>query len=340
MKIAAITMVFNERVFLPIWLNYYGPKLGYENLFVIDDGSNDGSTSDSRIINLIEKTRSSLDEEDRAKLVSCFHEELLGFYDLVIYTDADELIVVDPSLGVSLKEYLSADDRQYKTLIGLNVLHRHEREAEIDFDKPLFEQRHFVQFAVGHCKPLISKIPIRWGAGFHWSQFEPQYDLNLFLFHLRAMDLGVSKEKIKTLNALQFSTNALAKRHSFHFRMTEQEYLKLLFPNEIDFENAQQNMEFINPVIRGGAVEECLARVPERFSKAIELSRYSKANDLSGAPSKYTSKGEEGLKEETIKTLFANSMNRMILETPDRGRNELCPCGSYKKWKHCHGSPV
>ena len=24
----------------------------------------------------------------------------------------------------------------------------------------------------------------------------------------------------------------------------------------------------------------------------------------------------------------------------ERGRNDPCPCGSGRKWKHCHGSPV
>jgi len=38
-----MTMVFNERIFLPIWLAHYGVQFGYENLFIIDDGSNDGS---------------------------------------------------------------------------------------------------------------------------------------------------------------------------------------------------------------------------------------------------------------------------------------------------------
>ena len=340
MKIAVITMVFNERVFLPIWLNYYGPKLGYENLFVIDDGSNDGSTSDSRIINLIIKNRSSLDEDDRARLVSFFHEELLGFYDLVIYTDVDEIIVVDPGLGVSLREYLRAGHDQYSTLIGLNVLHRQEREAKIDFDKPLFEQRHFVQFAHDYCKTLVSKIPMRWSAGFHWSQSKPQYDINLFLFHLRAMDSGVSRERLKTLHTVQFSTNSLEKRHSIQFRMAEQEYLRTFFPSEIEFENAHQNIEFVNQILQGKVVEGWVARIPERFYNAIELSNYSKGNNLNEAPSKYTLTKGGGLNEETVKKLFANSINRMISETPHRKRNALCPCGSNKKWKRCHGSLV
>jgi hypothetical protein len=334
MKIAVITMVFNERVFLPIWVNHYGPKLGYENLFVIDDGSDDGSTSeDSRIINLIKKNRTPLDEEDRAKLLSCFHSELLDYYDLVIYTDVDEIIVVDPILGLSLNEYLSADNYEYKNVIGLNVIHRIEKEAQIDFDKPLFEQRKFIRFNLGYCKPLISKIPINWAAGFHWSQHKPQYDINLFLFHLRAMDHTVAKERLKTLNTVQFSANSLAKQHAFQFRLVEQDYLRLIFStSEFEFENAQASLEFINQIIEHGSlIAGRVARIPKRFHKAIELNRNSDGGDLADALL------NRSLDTDTVTRLFSNSLQKTISEIPNRRRNELCPCGSNKKFKHCHG---
>ena len=337
MKIAVITSVFNERVFLPIWLNHYGPKLGYENLFVIDDGSDDGSTSDSRIINLIKKNRTPIDEEDRAKLLSCFHAELLDYYDLVIYTDVDEIIVVDPILGLSLNKYLSADNYEYKNLIGLHVLHRIEKEAKVDFDKPLFEQRQFVKFDIHYCKPLISKIPINWDVGLHWSQYKPQYDINLFLFHLRAMDHTVAKERIRTLNTVQFSEKSLAKQLGFQFRLKEQDYLKLFFPREIEFETAHQNFEFINQILAGKSIEQNMARIPERFHNAIELNRNSTEGNLSDALSNHSLIAGEHLNKETVNTLFSNSIQRMISETPHRRRNELCPCGSNKRFKHCHG---
>ena len=79
MRIAAVTMVRDEATFLPLWLNHYGAAFGPENLFVIDDGSTDGSTAGRGIANLVAKGRSPLDEEDRAALVSAFHAELLRF---------------------------------------------------------------------------------------------------------------------------------------------------------------------------------------------------------------------------------------------------------------------
>ena len=87
MNVAAITMVFNEACFLPVWLKHYGSQLGYGNLFVIDDGSTDGSTANLAIANLITKKRCLFDEDARAQLISRFHEELLHLYDVVLYAD-------------------------------------------------------------------------------------------------------------------------------------------------------------------------------------------------------------------------------------------------------------
>lgn len=160
MKIAAITMVFNEQVFLPIWLHHYGRQLGENNLFVIDDGSNDDSTNLSPIVNLVRKRRGALDEDDRARLISFFHEELLRFYDVVLYTDVDELLVVDPSAGLSLGELLAQLSVPCLSAIGFNVIHDAVKESDINVNVPLFRQRRLLQFDAEYCKPLISRRPI------------------------------------------------------------------------------------------------------------------------------------------------------------------------------------
>src|SRR5436190_17272313 len=41
---AALTMVQNEAVFLPIWLRYYSRFFGPDDLYVLDHDTSDGST--------------------------------------------------------------------------------------------------------------------------------------------------------------------------------------------------------------------------------------------------------------------------------------------------------
>ena len=43
---------------------------------------------------------------------------------------------------------------------------------------------------------------------------------------------------------------------------------------------------------------------------------------------------------EIIRTLKENGYNEQFKDSsvPKTGRNEKCPCGSGKKFKHCHGN--
>jgi hypothetical protein len=330
MKIAAITMVFNEAYFLPIWLSHYGRNLGYSNLFVIDDGSTDGSTSDPRILNLATKRRSVLDEEMRSLLVSSFHKELLRFYDIVIYTDVDELIVVDPNLNVSLNEYLCNVEFDHTAPVGMNVLHRTGMEGPISLREPLFRQRRFVEFDAAYCKPLIARVPMMWTPGFHPVHF-PIFDPHLFLFHLRSVDLGIARRRIKTLNQVRFSENAIQKGHSFHLRIQEEQYINLFFStSESEYDGAHPNFEFVKQIREGKQVATRVARVPERFDGAVLL-HFDKP-PLSSRNAIPPANLEVPLAE-----LFSCSLER-TLEASQFRRNEPCPCGSNKRWKHCHGA--
>jgi hypothetical protein len=330
-KIAAITMVFNERVFLPIWLNHYGQTLGYEHLFVIDDGSTDGSTDDPRILHRIRKQKTPLDEDDRARLISRFHAELLEFYDVVIYTDADEIIVVDPAAGLSLGDYLRAGDAPYVSPAGLNVLHRVDAEPPLDFAQPLFAQRHYAQFNPFYCKPLIARIPMEWSPGFHASQYGPHYDANLLLFHLRAMDFALARERIKTLNTVVFSENAIRQRHGSHFRLQQDDYLRELFPaDDMAFRHARRSLGFVEKnLAEGMAAERTILRLPPRFRDAIALD---------AGPATPAWPAGESLKPEAVARLFANAMDAMIAAAPNRDPDQPCPCGSGRHFARCHGA--
>jgi hypothetical protein len=274
LPVAAITMAFNESVFLPIWLHYYGSRLGHENLFVIDDGSDD--ICRNRITNLISRKRGQLDETERARTISYFHEQLLQYYDVVLYSDVDEIIVPDPNLEISLKDYLISCDKDWINPVGLNVLHDRTRERPLDLTQPLFSQRAYVQFEELYCKPMIARVPMRWTPGFHLSARPPCYASDLFLFHLRAMDYDIARTRIKTLNRVSFSEDSLRRSFGFQFRLPEQEYLGLFFStSEAQFETARSVFDFSdelekidgNPVMGSGPV----AQVPGRFRNTVEL---------------------------------------------------------------------
>jgi hypothetical protein len=275
LKVAVITQVFNEDFFLPVWLNHYGKIFGFNNLIIIDDGSFDGSTNDVRIKRLVRKERTPLDEADRALLISLFHEELLKYYDVVIYTDCDELIVIDPLINIGLRDYIIKLSFNSINVIGFNILHDRVTEAKINLGLSLFSQRRFVRFDSMYCKPLLSKVPIRWSPGFHGSNKERVFDDNLFMFHLRSIDYEYSRRRIKALNSIEFSTESLSSNFSSHFRSTEKQYLELLYTKmneELDWVFASELKDVFYNNLRLQDGRGSTVAIPERFVNVIDLS--------------------------------------------------------------------
>ena len=317
-------MVYNEKVFLPIWLQHYGTALGYENLFVIDDGSNDGSTADCRIVNLLRKKRAPLDEHDRALLIGLLHEQLLGFYDWVIYVDCDELIVVDPVVGQSLIEYLETCSRKSINAIGLNIVHDRQREGDLDVNKPLLVQRRFVQPSSRFSKPAISSVPTRWDPGFHSSNQPRNLDHKLILFHLRSVDVKLSEERLKVRNQMQFSKRVLNKKLSFQFRWNREKLAEEFFsyPRE-QFDSAGPlEMASLLNSIDDNKTDDIktmpIYRIPPRFQDCIHPSQVNRVID-----------------QVSLEKLFDECLQKMIA-TRSGYWTDWCPCGSGKRYMFCH----
>lgn len=187
MKIAAVTMVQNERLLLPYWLNHYASEFGASQCYIIDHGSDDGSTSSLGDVNIVRIPPSLLNEELRADFVSEFCSSLLKWYDWIIYTDVDEILVADPARYGSLTEYCAAPHPDVVTAFGMNVLHRLHMEIPIRPDLPIFEQRSWVFPLSSMSKPALTRVPIRWQPGFHSSDAPVVFD-ELFNFHLSYFD--------------------------------------------------------------------------------------------------------------------------------------------------------
>jgi hypothetical protein len=330
--VAAITMVFNELALLPIWLNYYGSQLGNENLFVIDDGSNDASIPKNKLINLISRKRGYWDDRERANTLSYFHEELLKYYDVVLYADADEFFVPDPNLGISLREYLISSSKPWINAIGLNVIHNRSREGPLDLTKPLFNQRAYVQFDQLYCKPTIARVPMRWKPGLHFSTRPPCYATDLFLFHLRAMDYDVSRARIRAFNTVPMAEDSVRNSFGFYWSVPEQEYLDLFFSTpEAEFEKARSELDFSDllPKIKERHIGVGpIARVPSRFRNAIGLTKADDVTDQGPLP--------PARLDLDASRLYSSAVSRMTQDAPP-SRNAPCPCGSGRRFKHCHG---
>ena len=195
-RICALTMVRNDDFYLKKWTAYYGRELGEENLYIFLDGK-DQPIPDwcpNAHITAYDKIKGQVVEAEKGRLALLSQKaaELLESYDLVIGTDADEFLIVDPALGISLAEYLSSKDIKISLSgLGVDVGQNTKEETGIIENEPFLRQRHYARLSTRYSKPSVLAAPVVWGSGFHrikGHNFHIAKDL--YLFHFGYFDLG------------------------------------------------------------------------------------------------------------------------------------------------------
>lgn len=211
--ICAITNVYNEKFNLPIWLGHYGSQVGLKNCIVLDNGTDDGSTDELGAAGRVPMPRgSTFNERHRMKIITDLANNLLNYYDAVIYSDCDEILVPHPLKYENLIEYCGAMKSPVVHAVGLNVREDITQDLPIDLRRPILIQRTLVQFVSAMCKPLVTRTPISWGGGFH-SCDHPPYFNDLYLFHLRHLDLGQALERLSITRQIAFAREGGGKHH-------------------------------------------------------------------------------------------------------------------------------
>lgn len=202
-KIAAITMVRNDDFFLRKWVEYYGRELGKENLYIYYDGEDqtigEFCQGTNAYIHSKIGTQVVSAEKGRLKFLSNKAAELFANgYDLVIGVDADEYIVVDPKLGVSLREFLSSYDIDVcLSPLGLDFGQKLGEEGDLSLEETFLRQRHYAQIGTRYTKPSIIAQPCQWGSGFHrikGHNFHIAKDL--YLLHFGYADKRILEERL------------------------------------------------------------------------------------------------------------------------------------------------
>ena len=191
--LAVVTMVFNEPDMLPIWREYYGKAVGFENCYIVDHASTDLSTLDIAPFNVIRIPRSPLDDVARAKFLSGICSALLTWFHAVAYTDVDEILVPDPERYPDLPSYARAAPHDVTTAFGMDVV-QVENEAPLDPRRPILSQRHYVWPFSSLCKPTLIRRPVNWSAGFHYADAATEFD-DLLLFHLAYADYDIIRRR-------------------------------------------------------------------------------------------------------------------------------------------------
>ncbi len=271
-------MVRNDEFYLRKWVEYYGRELGKENLYIFFDGT------DQRIPDFCEGTTSRLRERNPQHVVKA-EKDRLGFlseqaailmrnegYDLVIGTDADEFLVVDPKVGTPLAEYLSGlKIRTSVSALGIDVGQHLETEGVIDGSRPFLEQRHNAYICSRYTKPSVIARPVRWGSGFHRVKgHDFRIDRNLFLFHFGSVDLKMIEDRMGNMDLV--STGRLK-----HIQKRARTIYLVTAAKAREWERTTRLLRLIHQWVRPiwainkpwNTIRKYVVRIPERFSKIV-----------------------------------------------------------------------
>jgi hypothetical protein len=246
---------------------------------VIDHGSDDGSTHGLAGVNLVPLPRTPFDDQTRVEVVADFQHALLRFYDVVICTDCDEMLVADPRKHASLTTFLTVTQSNVIAPTGLNIHHLREIEAPIDLNAPILGQRRYVRFAAGMCKPSIARVPLLWLPGFHTCDRIPDHRTDLYQFHLRRMDISTSLERLRTTRDMAWSERERRSRGE-SWRQSDEERVRKEFdcPDqlvktygiapfefEIEMQRRSDSLRLRDGFYRGEHYRGPIAEVPDAF---------------------------------------------------------------------------
>ena len=272
-NICAMTTVRNDPLFLPKWIAHYGAALGHRNLLVILDGHDQDLPADAGPVNVLRLPHQSLERvpamRRRARVMSKIASGLFHYFDMVIATDVDEFIVVDPRVGLGLRDYISGLNRPPAAIsaLGLDVGQHLREEAPLDPTRPFLDQRRYAHVSSRYTKPAIATRPVTWGSGMHRVKGRNFHiDPNLFLFHFGMVDFA--RMTGKTADADRLATGwegHLGRRERIFDIITN------ATPREGDayFPVARRRQSWIRPLYAlnkpGMIPGDPVVKIPERF---------------------------------------------------------------------------
>ena len=222
-KIAVLTQAFNEGDMLLLWEKYYADLVGYENLFIINNGgTNDSCGRLNPKVTVLNLPATEVDLNELAEINGYFQRLLLLRYDWVLKVDVDEFMVFKFELASTLNGLSKSIYKPERAIAALHDVD--QNESSFDYSKSVSKQRKFfVDEPSVLKKPSLSAIPATWTAGNHEVMEGNKVLSGMWMIHLRYIDY----ERLKSRNYrwAQMNFRDEDKRHSI-FKPSIEEYTK------------------------------------------------------------------------------------------------------------------
>lgn len=245
---AVVTIVHDESVFLPIWLRYYSRFFAAGDIYVLDNGTTDGSTSGRGFVR-VPVERDAVDWGWLTRTVQDFQHDLVGRYEVVLVCDADEIVAPVPAFG-DLGRYLDGFREDWVNCLAYELLHIRDSEPPFDPRRRVLDQRRRWFANDAYDKPLLATVPMRWRPGFHGREdFEMRVDPDLRLIHLHRMDFDICRDRHEARARRRWADDEGAQ--GAHNRITEERAFERWFYEDSCFPGIPIVPEPISPRWRG-----------------------------------------------------------------------------------------
>lgn len=190
------TIVRNEPIFLPLWLNHHSKMFDY--IFVIFHQSYTKYELDLcreyDVEYVVIHNPSSYCWLWITETANEFSKFLLKSFRAVVYADVDELLIDTDDI---LNKPLPAITR----CTGYAIHHHVNKEKPLVTSKSISEQRVYYTDHGGNGKPIVKTDPkIEWDMGFHHLIGHPYIPANphLYLIHMHFIDYDIMVKRHKT----------------------------------------------------------------------------------------------------------------------------------------------
>lgn len=208
-RVACLTMARDDGAFVDIWVRYYAALFGAVNCYIVDHGSTQTAALDRARADGVQVLRMAFDYPSfapdgirpdgqpvqfdgyRFNFLGKLRTALRVFYDVVVFHDVDEVLVVHPDRKHDLAAYIAEPGRwqTHAVLggIGVEVFHDPLHEAPYDPAIGVLDQRRNAHFRLPECKPAL--FASNTGSTPHGTLGQPfAIDPDLWLLHLKFLD--------------------------------------------------------------------------------------------------------------------------------------------------------
>lgn len=291
MSVAVVTMVFDDVEYLPVWLRYWRAHLPDRNLYVLVHGEQPELEAMAEGCNVVRLNRPepySNMEFDRWRMISHFASSLTLMFDTVVYTDVDEILVLDPDAEGDIASRLAAAAAPATAPHGVEVIHRVAAEPDdLDISKPILSQRRFCRGSARFSKPCIITEPLHWRRGGHYVYSDVvASDSQIYNFHLRYFDMNLFRDRAQRRRATTKAPRGKNLTPARRWRVEDaalEEHIAGVTGIEFH-ETAPFNFSYLNRAVgRGRMIESppghfmkyslredaVLRRIPDRFATVL-----------------------------------------------------------------------